>query len=51
MDFATWLLQFALWANVLVAQGYVYELNSGYFRDPQGNRLAITGTVAPRRGK
>jgi len=51
MDFLTWLFQFAIWANALVAQGYQYELGSGYFRGPQGDRVAITCCPAPRRGK
>lgn len=51
MDFMAWLYQFVLAANLLASQGYVYDLSSGQFIGPTGNRMIITAWYAPPRGR
>lgn len=46
-----WIYRFVIAANLLIGQGYSYDLGSGLFVGPAGDRIVITCCPAPPRGR
>lgn len=51
MDLNAKILSWIFWANILISQGYYYDIHTGYFVSPAGHNTVIyAGISAPKRG-